>query len=609
MITRHRLCRSAYPHFVLLALMSGIFGVTNRVGAQQTPVENFEETVAVELVNVEVRVVDKSGNPVTGLSADDFQVFHDGEAVQISNFTEFRDGSPYTGASDDMPVASGQGEVAAAHHVVVYIDELHLQASNRGAVIEELRRFISDNEISAENVMIISQGRMLNIEASFGSSEEDLNETLKELAKAAPGLGSENATQQALEEIQRTWNQSRDSSATGEEGSMQIPGASLGGGIGGSGSSPRDVTGASGALGSGNLPPSCNIFRSRVEAILSTWMRARADRISVTLASLVDSSTYLAALRGAKSLVYISDALEVVPGIALSNYADTICPSREQNLVMNALGEQIDSSLMALTRHAAANQVTIYSIQGGSSRASGSGTARDRGMRAGSIASFDASRRASDQSGLILLAEETGGRAVLSQNDYGEAFGELRTEMLSFYSLAYQPPSNDSGPEHRIEVRMRDAELVTRHRRGYIEKSQNKRFSESLQGALYLGLVDNPLEVKLGAGDYRGSGEGLVILPLRVVIPISRVSFVPRGDELMARVAIRVLSRNLENGQVTRSDKTFQVKHDPGSEGQWMQLPVEVESESGSHLLAVGVLDQESGVRSLISTTVEVPAL
>ena len=609
-ITCHRMCRSTYPLLVLLVLMSGISGVTNRVGAQERPVENFEETVAVELVNVEVRVVDKSGNPVTGLSADDFQVFHDGEAVPVSNFTEFRDGSPYAGAGGDLSSESGQTEVAADHHVVVYIDELHLQASNRGAVIEELRRFISDNAIAAENVMIISQGRMLNIEASFGSSEEDLNETLKELAKAAPGLGSENATQQALEEIQRTWNQSRDSSATGEEGSMQIPGAGLaGGGVGGSGSSPRDVTMSSGALSSGNMPPSCNIFRSRVEAILSSWMRARADRISVTLASLVDSSSYLAALPGAKSLVYISDALEVVPGQALSNYADTICPSREQNLAMNTLGEEIDSSLMALTRHAAANQVTIYSIQGSSSQASSSGTARDRGMRAGSIASFDASRRASDQSGLIMLAEETGGRAVLSQNDYGQAFGELRTEMLSFYSLAYQPPINDSGPEHRIEVRMRDTELVARYRRGYMEKSQNKRFSESLQGALNLGLVDNPLEVKLGAGDYRGGGEGLVVLPLQVVIPVSRVSFVPRGEDLMARVVIRVLSRNLENGQVTRSDKSFQVKHEPDSEGQWMQLPMEIESESGLHLLAVGVLDQESGVTSLMSTTVEIPSL
>ena len=605
-----RLLRTSVPLSLVVAVLSAMSVVTIRVAAQDTPAENFEETIEVELVNVEVRVLDKTGNPVTGLSAADFQVFHDGQAVPISNFTEFRDGSPHIGGSDGRPPASGQTEIATDHHVVVYIDELHLQASHRGDLIEELRKFISDKEIAAENIMIVSQGRMLNIEAPFGSTQADLDETLNKLAKASPGLGSENATQQALEEIQRTWNQSRDSGATGEEGSMQIPGASLGGGgIGGSGGSPRDVTGASGALSSGNLPPSCNIFRSRVEAILSSWMRARADRIAVTLASLVDSSTYLAALPGAKSLVYLSDALEVVPGQALSNYADTICPSREQNLAMMALGEEIDSSLMALTRHAAANQVTIYTIQGGGSQAVSSGTARDRGMRAGSIASFDASRRASDQSGLILLAEETGGRAVLSQNDYEQAFSELRAELLSFYSLAYQPPISDSGPEHRIEVRMRDAELVTRHRRGYIEKSQNKRFSESLQGALYLGLVDNPLEVKLGAGDFRGGGDGLAVLPLRIVIPVSKVSFVPKGDELMARVVIRVLSRNLENGQVTRSDKSFQVKHESDSEGQWMQLPVEVEIESGPHLLAVGVLDQESGLTSLMSTTVEVPTL
>ena len=73
----------------------------------------------------------------------------------------------------------------------------------------------------------------------------------------------------------------------------------------------------------------------------------------------------------------------------------------------------------------------------------------DRGVRAGSIASFEASRRAGDQSGLITLAEETGGRAAMSMNDYAQALDGLSDEMLNFYSLAYEPPVPDEvGANH-----------------------------------------------------------------------------------------------------------------------------------------------------------------
>jgi VWFA-related protein len=413
---------------------------------------------------------------------------------------------------------------------------------------------------------------------------------------------------QALDDIQRTWNQSRDSTGAANQQMAQIPGSNLGGVGATTGGSPRDVTGAAGSLSSGNVPSSCQIFDSRVEAILSSWMQARTNSISVTLTSLGDTSTYLAGLPGTKSLLYLSDALETMPGQALSDYASTICPGGQQNLAMNALGEQLGSAFIALTRHAAANRVTIYSLQGGGLQVSSSGSARDSGVRPGSIASFEASRRAGDQAGLITLAEETGGRAAMSMNDYSLALDELSTEMLSFYSMAYQPPATDARGSHSIEVRVRDEGLKARFRRGYVDKSQDQRLSESLQGALYLGLVNNPLEARLAADAFRPGDEGVLIMPLRIVLPVELVSFIPDGDQLMANVLVRIMSRDLGTGQTISADRPFKVKHQPGSEGEWMQLPVDLPLTPGSHLVAIGVLDQESGMKSLVSTTIEVPS-
>lgn len=583
------------------------------MSSQEAAANSYGEVVEVELVNVEVRVRDRKGMPVTGLTAADFEVFHDAQAVPISHFTEFRNGSPAPSADAQAVADSPAAAIASNHSLIVYFDELHLQATHRGALIEALQRFISSQRVPAEKIMILRQGRDLHVEAPFGTSERELNKVLSELQKSTPGLSYETALRQALDEIQRTWNQSRDATGSGERGVAQIPGSTIGGvgsasGSVGGGTSPRDVTGASPSLSGGIVPSSCDIFDSRVEAILDGWMRERSSLISVTLARLADCSAYLEGLPGSKSLLYLSDVLETRPGSALSNYADTICPGGQQNLFMNTLGEQLEGAFRALTRHAAANRVTFYSLQGGGLQVGSTGGARETGVRAGSIASFEASRRADDQSGLVMLAEETGGRAVLNQNDYREALQELSAEMLSFYSLAYRPPPADGGPQHRIEVRLQDRSLVARYRQGYTEKSVDQRFSESLQGALFLGLVDNPLQARLGAGDFRAAGEGVVVVPLRVVLPVARVSFTPRGDQLMAGVLVRILARNLESGRLRTRDKSFQVRHQPGSEGEWIQLPVEVELDPGAHQLAVGVLDQESGVRSLVSTTVELPA-
>jgi len=166
----------------------------------------------------------------------------------------------------------------------------------------------------------------------------------------------------------------------------------------------------------------------------------------------------------------------------------------------------------------------------------------------------------------------------------------------------------NAGMEHKIEVRMQDKGLTARFRRGYVDKSLDQRFSESLQGALLLGLVDNPLEARLAADAFRAGPEGVMIMPLRVVLPVELVSFIPEGEQLMASILVRILSRDLETGQTASAERPFKVKHQPGGGGEWMQLPVDLELAPGSHSVAIGVLDQESGVTSLVSTTIDVPS-
>jgi hypothetical protein len=70
------------------ALLAALAATAAPAAAQQQPADQpalFVEQVDVNVVNVEVFVTDRQGNRVTGLGRDDFELFEDGEPVEITN--------------------------------------------------------------------------------------------------------------------------------------------------------------------------------------------------------------------------------------------------------------------------------------------------------------------------------------------------------------------------------------------------------------------------------------------------------------------------------------------------------------------------------------------
>ncbi len=118
----------------------------------------FGETVDVQLVNVEVWVTDRQGNPVTGLGAGDFEVREDRKVVEISNFAEIRDdpaGDPFAPTAPIEAPVAGQvrerslkledlEEPRAAQgtgFLALYFDELFSKPEGRKQLIKDLRTF------------------------------------------------------------------------------------------------------------------------------------------------------------------------------------------------------------------------------------------------------------------------------------------------------------------------------------------------------------------------------------------------------------------------------------------------------------------------------------
>ena len=86
--------------------------------AQATPESQgptFTDTVEVNVVSVYATVVDKKGNPVTGLTADDFVIEEAGNPMEITNF--YAVGTVQTGVSGGASSAPAMGEGLSLIHI------------------------------------------------------------------------------------------------------------------------------------------------------------------------------------------------------------------------------------------------------------------------------------------------------------------------------------------------------------------------------------------------------------------------------------------------------------------------------------------------------------
>ncbi len=576
----------------------------------------FSERIEVELVDVDVWVADREGRAVTGLGPADFEVLHDGRPVSLSHFTEVRAGAPFRRQAREEegqvePVLGGTpGEPAGdiPSHVVAYFDQSRLHPTNYPPLIRGLEEFLDTEGVDPERVLILRQDRSLFIEASFGSTRRELDAALRRLAKATPsGAELEAETELALEAIRRSWEANQDTASGASAGVASIPRTTPGGSPTGAPSGgPRAAVGGVGTGGGSDV---CGSFLGQIQPVLSSWARSRGARAAVTLSNLSDIASFLAGLPGVKTLLYLSDGLDTNPGAALASYAAGFCPSGSTQLMSSARFEEMTPRFLKLTRHANTNRVTVYSLQATGLRTSRAASAasgrRARGGGARSGGSFEQSQRSNDRRGLELIARETGGRAVFNQNEFGPELRNIAREARTYYSLAYQPPDDGEAREHRIEVRLSDESLTARYRRGYLEKDSTQWLSERIEGALNLGLTDNPLEIRLGAGEVVPTSKGSFRVPLHVMVPAQRLAFLPRQGATVAEVIVRVMARAIDSSALTVFDKSFLVKGAPGTTGI-ASLAIELELSGGSHLTAVGVRDAGSGQASFVSTTLQI---
>ena len=127
------------------------------IAAAQQTLPPLTEQMEVTVVNVDVTVLDASGKPVTGLTADDFELREDNVPQKITNF------SAVAGSATKQAASSGfESDPERRRSIVVFIDNRSLfDKPRRTRAVAEIERLLATSpEDSDWSIVSLRLGRL-----------------------------------------------------------------------------------------------------------------------------------------------------------------------------------------------------------------------------------------------------------------------------------------------------------------------------------------------------------------------------------------------------------------------------------------------------------------
>ncbi len=596
--------------------------------------QTFGEVVEVNVVNVEVYVTDKAGNRVADLRKGDFELLEDGKRVEISNFETVTGGQPSRPAAGPAgePSETSPGAPSAtpsatpsttrapedAWSLVVYFDNQNIRPASRARAIRQLREFLTRQLAPGDRVMVVTNDFSLNVRLPFSSDPAAIVQALDGLGKlSAQGDTINRDRRQALQAM------------------FAIQEASL--------------------LDPEPLPCPQNIANPA-----HTYASARRQEVLRTLSTLTLLVNSLSGVPGRKAVLHISDGIPLTPGeetfqflvelcggggtsgfsqggiagrttdgggggapkpggaLDLNTYqvfdAREIGPAAYQaasQAPLDAQSYNVAKNLQSLAAHANAHRVTLYTLQPGLQASDASDASFGPEDRLFQFPSIGATLRASNRDSLQLLADETGGRAILDANEFLPDLARVREDALSFYSLGFTPAHSGDGREHRIEVKVKRPGLRLRYRQTYRDKTPLEKVIDHTFAALLYNIEDNPLDISVEIGDLSPGPAGSVAVPIRLRIPLFKLAILNHEETFQGSLRLFVITRN-QDGATSPVRQVAVPLSIPRNEvlramGQFYLYTLTLQLPPGEQRVALGVRDEIASTASFLSRAVTVP--
>jgi hypothetical protein len=205
------------------------------------------------------------------------------------------------------------------------------------------------------------------------------------------------------------------------------------------------------------------------------------------------------------------------------------------------------------------------------------------------------------QDSLRVLADQTGGFALVNTNDLDGGLARLVRENSEYYLLAYQPTnSGRDGRFRRLEVRVKRPGVRVVTRTGYYARQADDRAPESaVPGPTALrALIDSPIPtpgipLATAVTTFRGAGDKASVLVTAEVGP----GFVLREQEgeHRGRVELALVALDEEGAIVASEQKNLDLKLKPATRDavvrHGVRMTTRLELKSGRYQLRLAARD------------------
>lgn len=568
---------------LLNALALAFWTLSGLAGTAAAQEDELAARIEARLVNVEVGVNDRQGLPVIGLERDDFELFVDGNPVEVRHFSAAAPPLASPPAAEDTE----EGEAPPPLYLAVLVDRSYMSVEETQDLQDGLQTLL-DSLGPRDRAMLVTADQGLQVVRPLGPPPVQVAPLFADEAKPGRGQRILDAYNDLLRQIDRTLSPSQLGQARGRD---SVPAA-----------------------------------RFLVSTIDQFTTEANAD-IEVTARQLKILSTAFAGLPGRRAVLYVSGRLPILAGQSLvdawrgaydSALTELLASNDDPTSVVAAdpqsvgdlnrvpMPEVLDLGTQEIAEaasEAAALGVAFYTFDGvrQRSRAPRSLTAGSSSLDAqtGRSYDFDKTQRAANLQVLENLAERTGGRTTGSRRDLSELAEGLLSDSSSHYSLGFYP--SQDGEIHEVEVRLRGPRkrLQLRYRRTFRSRPADLEAAGRTISALLLTEVPqslpNPLEIAVEVGTPRPGESGRKVLPVSVQVPVGRLALLADTWAHRAQISVFYTAGSLETGSepVRRSVVPVRIANEDilNAFGRRAEYALEINADASARALAVTVRD------------------
>ena len=562
-------------------------------GQEDAPPEVFRETTEVNVVNVEVSVTDRQGNPVNGLSREQFELLENGKPVEISNFFAVEGGreAPLVvvpGAAAPAPELPARPRIRQSH-LIVFVDNANIRETNRRKIFKQLREFLRGSWRQNLWVMVVSNDRSLTIRQEFTPELETVLDAIDELEKKVSALPRFDAERRNLMRLIEDVN----------------------------------VEAGSGVFGVTSVD-NTSVIAGQAQALLPLIRNYSEERLlhtRQTLAVLEQFVSMAGGMPGRKSVLYVSDGLSLRPGEALyEGFARRFqllgSVGANTSADLEASREDATADFRDLVTLANTSGVTFYTIDASPSAAVVRGSAETAGSAGGNFGAWRDAIETTEQSvrqdSLVMMADGTGGRYGFTPATFDDLFDGIFTDFDNFYSLGYVADRLESGKKRDILVRLRNdpGGLVLRFRRSFRDKTALELAAERAQAALLVDDLDNPLGIVVQPGERQLAEDGNYLVKLLVTLDVGALTLLPEGEVLRGHVSLFVAVRD-DRGRASGVRRILCPVRIPRAEAEegatgTAACGVRLLMRPGQQRVAISALDETAAVHSSTSLGIEI---